>query len=258
VLREIIEAALAPYYDTTLATRIRRAESEWRLQARDVIAEHVDPEALAEIALDVSNIEAETAERIEAIKTEITERVADANDQLEEMVEDIELPEAPDLPEVELAERPPGSVLVSSDWTWADQTRALKARKSYGKRRGRMSAVALLMGVLHKLPEQRASKAGKPFVMATLRVSDGSASEYWQLFAFAEPSQAELMRLKSGDRLSAQGRLQIELYTARDGQQKISRTLLIDHVLALRRPRRERQPPPDAGNLDDVWAGPPT
>jgi hypothetical protein len=104
----------------------------WEIQASRVVAQHVDPEALAEVQADVEAIEAETAERIEAIKTEISEQVADANDRLEAMVEDVELPDEPDLPEVELPEKPRGSVLVSSDWTWAEQTRALKARKSYG------------------------------------------------------------------------------------------------------------------------------
>jgi hypothetical protein len=52
------------------------------------------------------------------------------------MVANIGLPPAPALPEAELAERPPDSVLVSSHWDWAEQTRALKRHKSYGNGEG--------------------------------------------------------------------------------------------------------------------------
>ena len=48
------------------------------------------------------------------------------------MVEGIELPDAPALPEVELPEKDWGAILVSYEQTWAEQSRSLKARKSYG------------------------------------------------------------------------------------------------------------------------------
>ncbi len=131
-LQEIIKRALAPYYDTTLAGRITRAKREWEWQAQGIINAHVDADALAEIRRNVENIEAEATQRIEALKIEVAERVAAENDQLEEMVAGIELPEAPALPEVELPVTPPNSIIVSTDWDWSTQTRALKAQKSYG------------------------------------------------------------------------------------------------------------------------------
>ena len=85
-----------------------------------------------EIERAVDAIEDEATARIAAIKEEIAARVAAENERLEEMVTGIRLPPAA-LPEVELTERPPGAVLVSADWAWADQTRALKAHKSYGE-----------------------------------------------------------------------------------------------------------------------------
>ena len=115
-----------------------------------------------------------------------------------------------------------------------------------------MTVVALITGAIFKPPEQRISKAGKPFVLTTVRVVDGNISGYWQILAFAETAQADLMRLELGDRLSAQGKL-VEPYTGKDGQQKISRTLLTDHVLALRQPRSKRHAEPG----DRAWPGPP-
>jgi hypothetical protein len=36
-----------------------------------------------------------------------------------------------------------------------------------------MTAMALVTGTLFRAPEQRTSKAGKPFVVATLKAKDG-------------------------------------------------------------------------------------
>jgi hypothetical protein len=48
-------------------------------------------------------------------------------------------------------------------------------------------------------PEQRTSKAGKPFVKVTLKAKDGDTAQWWKLVAFSESVQAELMRLVEGD-----------------------------------------------------------
>jgi len=50
------------------------------------------------------------------------------------------------------------------------------------------------------------------------------------------------MRLGEGDKVSLQGSLKLEVYTSKNGEHKISRTLFADHVLALRQPQRQRTP----------------
>jgi hypothetical protein len=69
-----------------------------------------------------------------------------------------------------------------------------------------MTAMALVTGTLFRPPEQRTSKAGKPFVAATIRVKDGDpstgsgqASQWWKVLAFSEGVQAELLSLQDGD-----------------------------------------------------------
>jgi hypothetical protein len=57
-----------------------------------------------------------------------------------------------------------------------------------------MTTHVLITGTLFRAPEERTSKAGKPFVMATLKAKDGR-----KLVAFSESIQAELMRLAEGD-----------------------------------------------------------
>ena len=105
-----------------------------------------------------------------------------------------------------------------------------------------MTAFALVSGALSRVPEVKTSKAGKPFTSATIRtMGPDNSAEFWSILAFAEAAQAELSRLGEGDKVSIQGVLKIEPYTARDGQTRINRTIFADHVLALRQPPRERK-----------------
>ena len=117
-----------------------------------------------------------------------------------------------------------------------------------------MTALALISGALSRAPEQRMSKAGKAYCTATIKVAAGSEIEFWSIMGFSETVQAELMRLGEGDKLSLQGSLKLEVYTSRDGERKISRTLFADHVLVLRQPPRERKPSNAAAKRDTASA----
>jgi single-stranded DNA-binding protein len=104
-----------------------------------------------------------------------------------------------------------------------------------------MTTSALVTGQLFRAPERRTAKNGKPFVTGTLRVKDGEAFQWWKIIAFAEPPQAELMRLADGDAISAQGQLRVETYHAESGETKVSLTVIAAHVLALRQPPRKKR-----------------
>ena len=71
----------------------------------------------------------------------------------------------------------------------------------------RMERATIKTVQLFREPEQRTSKAGKPFVIATIRAKDGEAAQWWKVLAFAETVRAELLRLDDGDAISAQGSL---------------------------------------------------
>jgi single-stranded DNA-binding protein len=94
------------------------------------------------------------------------------------------------------------------------------------------ASFCLVTGALFRAPEQRTSKAGKPFVTATIRAKDGEESKWWRVTAFSESAQAEIMRLVDGDAVSIQGSFKAELYTP-DGA---------DRVLALSQAPKERKP----------------
>jgi single-stranded DNA-binding protein len=105
-----------------------------------------------------------------------------------------------------------------------------------------MTTFGLVSGAVFRAAEQKTSKAGKSYVLATIKVAADNSVDFWTIMAFSETVQTELLRLGEGDKLSAQGSFKVEPYTARDGQTRISRTLFADHVLALRQPPRERKP----------------
>jgi len=132
VLREIIERAIAPYYDSTLDQRIARARDAWRRRAQRIVDRRIDDQELDELRESARAIEAELKEKIDALTSEADDRIAVINERLEEMIEGIELPKAV-LPEVELAEKAWQAILVSSEWSFAKASQALKARKSYGE-----------------------------------------------------------------------------------------------------------------------------
>jgi hypothetical protein len=98
-LRRIVETAIEPYFDSTLAGRIQQARADWEAEAQRIIDEHVDEDELEDIRANVDIIETEADERIEAIKTELEERVAVENERLQALVAGIRLPRAPALPE---------------------------------------------------------------------------------------------------------------------------------------------------------------
>jgi single-stranded DNA-binding protein len=104
-----------------------------------------------------------------------------------------------------------------------------------------MTAHALVTGTLFRAPEQRTSKANKLYVTATLKAKDGDAFQYWRVTAFTESVQKELTRLTDGDALSVQGAFKAETYE-KDGATRLSLSVIADHFLPLRQPRKPREP----------------
>jgi single-stranded DNA-binding protein len=107
-----------------------------------------------------------------------------------------------------------------------------------------MNAAVLISGSIFKEPQRRTSQAGKSYVVATIKATaaDNATSDFWSALAFGATAGEELMRLAVGERVAIQGGLKLEVYTANDGQTKISRTVFVDHVLAVRQPPKEKKP----------------
>jgi hypothetical protein len=127
VLRKIVVDAFDRYFDHSLDQRARKIRDDWLSEAQAVLGQAIDADLIAAV-------HAEAEDRLSEIRADI-DRI---NDQLRtstEVLDDVALPALPEPPEAELPELglPP---LVSSAWGWAEQTRALIARKRYGNGEG--------------------------------------------------------------------------------------------------------------------------
>jgi hypothetical protein len=120
VLRQIIEAAFAPYYDISLEERVDEARTDWMARAQAAIDEQVDPEVLAVLR-------AEATEQLAGIQSII----ADLNERFRLAADRFTLP-AIEVPQPELDEDAERQALVSLNDSWVTATRALIARKQYG------------------------------------------------------------------------------------------------------------------------------
>jgi hypothetical protein len=117
-LHEIIRAALEPFFDRTLAARVARAQRQWEAEAQSWLDAELDQGLLGDLLRQVGRNLAELSE--------LNEKIEATTDS------DFELPE-PEIPEPEVDPEAHGKPIVSSDWDWAEATRALIARKKYAE-----------------------------------------------------------------------------------------------------------------------------
>lgn len=121
LLRELADEALAPFFDRTLAQRVRQARQEWIAEAQEELDRHSDDNGL------------------EAMRAEAAERLAEKRDEIKQILDTVHVdPEALEVvlpePHVPLAEPHPelaGEPLCDSRWAFVEQCRRLKSSKSY-------------------------------------------------------------------------------------------------------------------------------
>ena len=119
-LRELVEAAFAPYYDDTLERRVEAAEFEWLEEAQAAIEAQINPEIMATV-----RAQAETK------LTELRSAIDDLNEQMSLAADGFTLP-AIEVPGAEIDETAERHALVSLDDDFVTATRALIERKRYG------------------------------------------------------------------------------------------------------------------------------
>lgn len=107
---------------------------------------------------------------------------------------------------------------------------------------------ALISGKLHEAPQQRTSKAGKPFVTAKVRASAGEAeSLFVNVIAFEAEAQRALLALAAGDSLALVGSLKPGAWIDSEGNARPQLDMVAQQVLTLyslkkRRAAGEDQP----------------
>jgi hypothetical protein len=120
ILTRIVERAMAPYHDHTLARRVFEARQAWLAEAQARLDERLDHEML-------ERLRADGKAKLETLRAEI-EAINEAARASANILR-LDLPDpvvpTPVLPSVE------GLPVVSTRWSWAEQTRALIDRKRY-------------------------------------------------------------------------------------------------------------------------------
>lgn len=119
LLREVARAALAPFYDDTLAGRVLDAYEEWMAEAARVATDQLGP---AELGM----LQHQAAQKLAAIQAEV-EALQEA---MRIDVGDLQLP-TPVVPAAELNGHQPPPPLLDSGWSFAEQCRRLLASKGY-------------------------------------------------------------------------------------------------------------------------------
>jgi hypothetical protein len=119
MLAQIAQAAIRPFFDSTLAHRVNVARQEWVTRAQSVVEQAMDSEQL-------DRLRTEAGEKLAAMRAEIEA----INDALRIDSDDFELPEIV-VPDAVLNGASNGTPLVDSRWPFVEQSQRLKDHKAY-------------------------------------------------------------------------------------------------------------------------------
>jgi single-strand DNA-binding protein len=106
-----------------------------------------------------------------------------------------------------------------------------------------MSIEAAFLGSIVREPEQKTSKAGKPYLRFTARIGDGDQAQFVSVMYFG-PDAAEL-QMAPGERVYVEGSLRLDKWE-KDGQPRSGLSVMSFHArlaeIGRNRPKRQRKP----------------
>ncbi len=108
-----------------------------------------------------------------------------------------------------------------------------------------MSARAIVSGVLFRAPIERVSRAGKPYLLATIRDGNGEGVRWWKCFCFIENVIEEMKRLEDGDPIAVAGEFNCDLYSPDGAETRLSWTIRADGVLGAKLKPKTAKPKAD-------------
>ena len=97
-----------------------------------------------------------------------------------------------------------------------------------------MSDRAIVAGVVFRAPVEKISKAGRPYVLATIRSGSGEAVRWWKAFVFSESAIEEIKRLEDGDPIAVTGEFDCSIYAPAGAETRLSWSIRVDAVLSAR------------------------
>ena len=122
LLEEIAREAIGPFFDYSLASRVASARREWVAEAQEALAEQLDTGRLAGIYTEGARTLLGFHRDVQELNERLAAEVGD--------VENYELPE-PVIPDGEITITTDGEPLIDSEWSFAEQSRRLKADREY-------------------------------------------------------------------------------------------------------------------------------
>jgi hypothetical protein len=105
-----------------------------------------------------------------------------------------------------------------------------------------MSARAIVCGVLHKAPIEKATKAGNPFATFPIRENVNGATRWWQAITFNENEIESLKAMTPGEPIAACGEISAEIYAPAGAESRINWRITVDAVLSGRKPKAKAKP----------------
>nr|WP_289814867.1 single-stranded DNA-binding protein [Paraburkholderia caribensis] len=110
----------------------------------------------------------------------------------------------------------------------------------------------MIGGTLWKKPEARKSNAGKTYVIANVRATDGDGQHLFvSVIAFSDSATAALLALNDGDSVALAGTLKIGVYEPREGSARPNVSIVAQHVLTSYHVTRKRKAMADAAVSGD-------
>lgn len=105
---------------------------------------------------------------------------------------------------------------------------------------------ALIFAEVVAAPQERTTKAGKPFALARVAVPQGEGGRvFCSVICFEEAAVARLLQLKPGASVSLAGALKVGTWQAKDGTTRAQLDLVADEVASTT--PRPRKPKAQAG-----------
>ncbi len=102
----------------------------------------------------------------------------------------------------------------------------------------------LCTGTLYGAPQSRTSASGKPFTTAKLRADGKDGAAVWcSLIAFGDLAE-RLASMKDRAALSVSGRIEVSVWTNRDGDACGGLSMVVDEIATLRGKPKPRSPKP--------------
>jgi Single-strand binding protein family len=95
-----------------------------------------------------------------------------------------------------------------------------------------MSDRAIVSGFLFGAPATKTSKAGKPYIIATIRSGSGETGRFWQCFGFSHGAIASLSSLADGNPVAVSGEFSCDIYTPSRGVSRLTWKIVADAVLS--------------------------